>query len=127
MWLDLKPGEPENVLLANMKPKTRYNIRLAMRRGVTVRPACGPADLEAFHHLMIMTGKRNRFPVDSLAFYRAALAQFTKPDFSAGQVASVGESGPAATLLLAYHPDQPGSLAGLIAFAFAAEAIYMYG
>ena len=36
MTIDLQPELEQ--LLANMKQKTRYNVRLAERRGVTVRP-----------------------------------------------------------------------------------------
>jgi len=177
--LDLQPAAPEDVLLAAMKPKTRYNIRLAGRRGVTVRPATTPADLQAFYDLMTVTGTRDEFAVHSLDYYQSALAQFgpslplplqgrgpgdevaphlplslqgrgpgdeVAPHLPLSlqgrgpgdEVAphlplslqgrgSGGGGGPLATLLLAQHPDHPQPLAGLMAFAFGAEAIYMYG
>ena len=36
MLIDLAPDEEQ--LQANMKQKTRYNVRLAERRGVSIRP-----------------------------------------------------------------------------------------
>src|SRR5579859_4531094 len=121
LLLDLQPDQPEETLLAAMKPKTRYNIRLAQRRGVTVRPAAGAADLQQFYDLLVTTGQRDAFAVHSLDYYRAALDRF-----AAG--AAPDAARPVATLLLAEHPDGAGApLAGLLAFAFGAEAIYMYG
>ncbi len=124
--LDLQPAAPEDALLAAMKPKTRYNIRLAGRRGVTVRPATTPADLQAFYDLMTVTGTRDEFAVHSLDYYQSALAQFG-PKLSFQEREPGSGVGPQATLLLADHPDHPQPLAGLMAFAFGAEAIYMYG
>ncbi len=119
--LDLHPTAPEETLLAAMKPKTRYNIRLAGRRGVTVRSATTPTDLQAFYDLMTVTGTRDEFAVHNLDYYQTALTEF-------GPSAAAGDgSAPQAMLLLAYHPDHPQPLAGLMAFAFGAEAIYMYG
>jgi len=47
-------------LLARMKPKTRYNIRLAHKRGVYVFEA--PKNkLRVFYHLYLQTAKRNGF------------------------------------------------------------------
>ena len=45
-----------------MKQKTRYNIRLAARKGVTVR-AGGEADLPAFYRLMEVTAQRDGFGI----------------------------------------------------------------
>ena len=52
-----------------MKQKTRYNIRLAGKKGVTVRPW---DDLEAFHRMLLLTGGRDGFGVHSLEYYRRA-------------------------------------------------------
>jgi peptidoglycan pentaglycine glycine transferase (the first glycine) len=59
----------DDVILARMKQKTRYNIRLAEKKGVTVRPW---QDLQAFHNMMLTTGGRDGFGVHSLEYYRRA-------------------------------------------------------
>ena len=61
----------EDQLLARMKQKTRYNLRLAERKGVTVREAT-LADLPTFHALMQATAERDDFGVHSPAYYEAA-------------------------------------------------------
>ena len=116
--LDLLPDKPEDALLSAMKPKTRYNIRLASRRGVTVKQGESDEDLQAFYDLSNETSSRDEFAIHDLAYYRDALRLFQGQSFAA----------PAAKLLLAYHPDfgdQP--IGGLVVFAFGREAIYMYG
>jgi len=119
--LDLRPDAPEETLLAAMKPKTRYNIRLALRRGVQVRQGTSAADLQQFYDLLQVTGERDEFGLHSFDYYRAAWAEF-------GPGAPASPARPVAALFLAEHPDvQGGPVAGLMAFAFGAEAIYMYG
>jgi len=99
---------PEDEILARMKQKTRYNIRLAARKGVTVAQS---GDVETFHALMQVTSARDAFGVHTLAYYRRALEQFTPR----------GE----AVLLLAAFDGQP--LAGLMVFARGTRAWYFYG
>ncbi|MGB1254058.1 MAG: lipid II:glycine glycyltransferase FemX, partial [Candidatus Promineifilaceae bacterium] len=62
MLIDIAPDEAK--ILASFKSKTRYNIRLAGRKEVTVREATS-ADLPAFNALMKLTGARNDFGVHS--------------------------------------------------------------
>ncbi len=58
LLINLEKSETE--LLACMKPKTRYNIRLAHKRGVHVFEA--PKEkLRVFYHLYLQTAKRNGF------------------------------------------------------------------
>jgi lipid II:glycine glycyltransferase (peptidoglycan interpeptide bridge formation enzyme) len=57
--LDLAPNT--NELLAKMHEKTRYNIRVAERRGVRVRVAQSESDVEAFLNLMDETASRDGF------------------------------------------------------------------
>jgi lipid II:glycine glycyltransferase (peptidoglycan interpeptide bridge formation enzyme) len=52
--LDLTPDE--ETLLAQMKEKWRYNVRLAGRRGVTIRVADAPADVRRWYQLLQVTG-----------------------------------------------------------------------
>lgn len=56
--MDLAPAESE--LLTAMHPKTRYNIRLAQRRGVRVVEA-GPAGVGTFWQLLTETARRQGF------------------------------------------------------------------
>ncbi|MBE6946223.1 MAG: aminoacyltransferase [Ruminococcaceae bacterium] len=59
-------------LLAEFHPKTRYNIRLAQRRGVTVHQA-GTEQLWIFCRLMEQTAKRAGFQPRSERFFRNLL------------------------------------------------------
>ena len=99
---------PDDDVLSRMKQKTRYNIRLAARKGVTVRQS---DDVEAFHALMQVTGERDAFGVHTLAYYRRAMDLFA----AQGEVA----------LLLAEFEGEP--LAGVMVFAHGARAWYFYG
>ncbi|MFZ5819438.1 MAG: lipid II:glycine glycyltransferase FemX [Chloroflexota bacterium] len=104
--VDLRGGEDD--LLARMKQKTRYNIRLAEKKGVTVRAW---DDLPAFHAMMQVTGGRDGFGVHSLAYYRRAYELFRPTGM--------------AELLLAEYQGQP--LAALMVFARGRRAWYVYG
>lgn len=57
--LDLDPSQ--ETLLERMHQKTRYNIRVAAKRGVTTHVATHPDDVKAFLDLMDMTAARDGF------------------------------------------------------------------
>src|ERR1035441_8355103 len=60
--VDLAPDE--DALLASFKPKTRYNIPLAGRRGVTVEPVpCDETGVAAMYGLMAAAFRRAGFPL----------------------------------------------------------------
>ncbi len=61
----------EDELIAGFKSKTRYNVRLAMRRGVDVRVADSATDLDSFYRLTAVTGLRDGFAVHGAGYYRA--------------------------------------------------------
>jgi lipid II:glycine glycyltransferase (peptidoglycan interpeptide bridge formation enzyme) len=65
--VDISGNEEE--ILSRMKQKTRYNIRLAEKKGVTVRAW---NDLVSFRQMMFFTGKRDGFDIHSLEYYRRA-------------------------------------------------------
>ena len=65
-------GSEEDVF-ERMKPKTRYNIRLAGRKEVTVRSS---DDIDGFYSLMGVTSRREAFHVHSLEYYRRVYALF---------------------------------------------------
>jgi peptidoglycan pentaglycine glycine transferase (the first glycine) len=64
--VDLQPSEEE--LLARMKQKTRYNIRLAERKGVQVRPA-GASDLDLLYEMYADTAARDGFLIRDRGYY----------------------------------------------------------
>jgi peptidoglycan pentaglycine glycine transferase (the first glycine) len=105
--VDLTPAEED--ILAAMKQKTRYNIRLAVRKGVIVRFGTA-ADLPTFFRLMQVTGQRDRFGIHSLDYFRAAFELFA-PDRTA--------------LLLAEVAEEP--VASLMVFAHGSRACYLFG
>jgi len=58
---------PED-LLASFHPKWRYNIRLAQKKGVVIRPGTRH-DLPAFYEVLQETCRRDGFGVRSLSYY----------------------------------------------------------
>ena len=62
----------EDAILAAMKQKTRYNVRLAERKGVQVREAT-EADLPSFHALMAATGERDAFGIQGSFLFRDSI------------------------------------------------------
>ncbi len=115
--LDL--SKDDTALLGAMKSKTRYNLRLAERRGVQVRRAETYDDLRAFYNLLETTGERDEFGIHTFPYYERMWQMF-------------GPGGNnSALLLLAEHPDAQeqaaGPIAGLLALRFGREAVYMYG
>ena len=104
--IDLRAEEDE--LLARMKQKTRYNIRLAEKKGVVVRET---NDIEGFYRLMQTTGTRDGFSVHDVSYYQQAYDLFAP-------------SG-ACVLLGAFHEDQP--LAYLMLFLSGDRSWYFYG
>lgn len=71
IYLDLR-HEPEG-LLAQMKPKTRYNIGLSQRRGVEVT-CLGMDFLETWYQLYTETADRNGLVLHDIEYFRAVLA-----------------------------------------------------
>jgi peptidoglycan pentaglycine glycine transferase (the first glycine) len=116
--VDLRGSEAD--VLARMKQKTRYNIGLAGKKGVTARAAQTPRDMERFNALMEATGTRDGFGVHAPEYYRRAYELF----HAAGQCE---------LLLAEYAPDgsapggEPLLLAAVMAFAYGSQAWYLYG
>ncbi len=106
--LDLRHGEAD--LLARMKQKTRYNVRLAEKKGVRVRPG-SPADLDLLYRLYAETSVRDGFVIRSADYYRDAWGSFIEAGLARPFIAEV-EGEPVSALIL---------------FKFARTAWYMYG
>ncbi|MBQ2676411.1 MAG: peptidoglycan bridge formation glycyltransferase FemA/FemB family protein [Clostridia bacterium] len=58
----------EQELFDNFHSKTRYNLRLAERKGVTVRLG-DKSDLPRFHEIMQETGERDNFNIRPLSYF----------------------------------------------------------
>ena len=106
LLVDLQ-GDEEGVL-SRMKQKTRYNIRLALKKGIVVSAS---SDLDTFHRLMSVTGERDAFGVHSLEYYRRVYELFNP----------LREC----ELLVASFQGEP--TAALMVFAHGARAWYFYG
>lgn len=63
----------EEALLAQMKPKTRYNIRLAARKGVVVQEARGVWGVRKFLKLLAKTKVRQQFTAHAPEYYEKML------------------------------------------------------
>ncbi len=72
--LDLTLGEDE--LLAGMKGRTRYNARLAEKKGVQITDGNGTEELNQFYKLLESTSKRKHFLVHNRAYYDRILELF---------------------------------------------------
>lgn len=66
--LDLTPSEQE--LLAGMRPKTRYNVSLAERKGVTVVQDDSEAGLEEYLNILKETTARQQFYAHGPEYFR---------------------------------------------------------
>jgi peptidoglycan pentaglycine glycine transferase (the first glycine) len=106
--LDLQPDLED--LMAGMKQKTRYNIRLAERRGVSVRVGT-EVDFEMLLDIYAETALRDGFAIREPAYY-----QLVWSTFCASRMA---------TPLIAEVDGEP--VAGLFLFHFAGRAWYLYG
>jgi len=101
-------GKSEEELMASFSSKTRYNIRLAQRKGVEIRLA-NEAGLDDFSRLMVETGVRDGF--------------VTRPrGYFANLLKNLGEH---ARLYMAYYGEIP--IAGTIAIHFGDKVWYLYG
>jgi len=100
----------EEQLLAAMKQKTRYNIRLAERKGVVVRPGA-PADFPAIAAMYQATAARDGFTVRPVDYYLDG--------WNALHAAGLAQP------LVAEFEGRP--IAAVILVRFANRAIYMYG
>ncbi|MFW5993435.1 MAG: lipid II:glycine glycyltransferase FemX [Desulfohalobiaceae bacterium] len=101
-------------LLAGMKPKTRYNIRLASRKGVRVREA-GLEELPLWYELYQETAQRHGMLLDDLEYFRSVLNTQAKDSSSPGGV----------RLLLAELKHTP--VAGIMLALSGGRATYLYG
>ena len=107
--LDLRPVEKD--ILAGMKEKWRYNVRLAGRKGVIVRRGEGQADLDTFYRIYETTRERDQFFIHNKQHYEDILRLYSNGDRVA--------------LFLAEHEGK--AIAAIIVLRLGRWSWYMYG
>lgn len=106
--LDLKRSLED--ILASFTPKTRYNIRLAERKGVEVRVARRD-NLSTFYSILQETATRDRFRVRTIAYFESLWELLVERGL--------------ARLFLAEYGGR--IIAGTMAFLFGGQCWYIYG
>lgn len=71
-------GKSEEDLLKDMKPKTRYNIKLAQKKGVVVKTS---EDIEKFYELAQKTAHRQQINIHPEKYYQTMLAALKDKGF----------------------------------------------
>jgi lipid II:glycine glycyltransferase (peptidoglycan interpeptide bridge formation enzyme) len=94
-----------------MKPKTRYNLRLAERKGVQVTDNCTEEDLRTFYDILLETARRDNFMVRSFSYFRLIWQHLVRNDL--------------ARLFVARYEGE--MLAGALAFVLGRQCWYVYG
>ncbi len=112
--LDLR-GASDEELLARMKPKWRYNIKYAEKKGVEVASEPGPGAVEVFYSLYRATALRDRIALHPERYY-------------ARLVSLAGDYGPGAPEIRVWIARYRGTpLAAIITSYLRGEAVYLYG
>lgn len=108
--LDISKTEDE--ILAQMKPKTRYNIRLAGKKGVKVRILDNPNDVNLFYDLLLATAVKDKgYAPHEKEYYKK-------------MVEVLGKKG-IVRLFIAEFEGKP--LAGILVSFYGAVATYLHG
>jgi len=105
--LDLK-GKTEDEVFKAFHQKTRYNVRLAIKKGVVIKEG-KREDLQDFHEIMKITGKRDDFIIRPLSYFEKMY----------------DELGEHVHLLMAYYNDKP--ISGIFNIDFGNKVWYLYG
>lgn len=109
VMVDLAPSEEE--ILKQMKPKGRYNIKVAQKHGVTVRASAEPKnDVKIFYDLFSQTTSRDGFSGHPLSYYQSMFTELGTKQ---------------AKLYLAEYEGKP--LAAAIVTYFQKTATYYFG
>ena len=106
--LNLK-GKTEEQIFAEFHQKTRYNIRLATKKGVEIREG-NREDLKEFHKIMIETGDRDNFIIRPLEYFEKMYDEMAPNHMK---------------VLMAYYENKP--IAGIIPIMYGNKTWYLYG
>ncbi|MFR5682947.1 MAG: lipid II:glycine glycyltransferase FemX [Clostridia bacterium] len=102
-------GKTEDEVFANFHQKTRYNIRLATKKGVTVKEGT-KEDLKDFHKIMVETGARDGFIIRPLEYFEKMYDNLAPEHMK---------------VLMAYYEGKP--ISGVIPIMYGNKTWYLYG
>jgi peptidoglycan pentaglycine glycine transferase (the first glycine) len=108
--ITINPASKDAELLEKMKQKTRYNIRLAERKGVIIRKG-SLTDAPLLSKMYMETALRNNFTVRDREYYERVWDILSVAGMLTFLIAEVEEE----------------AIAGLVLFHFAGRAYYFYG
>ena len=106
--LDIK-NKTEDEIFAGFHSKTRYNVRLAIKKGVEVKEGTRE-DLKDFHKIMVETGERDGFIIRPLSYFEKMYDEMAPKHMK---------------LLMAYHDGKP--ISGVIPIFYGNKTWYLYG
>jgi len=110
-------AQEEEEILARMKSKTRYNIRLAGRKGIAVRQG-EKSDLDTLYQMYADTSIRGGFTIRGRDYYRAVWEKFLPENVDA-------RYDPTAQPLIAEFEKKP--VAGAVVYKYGKKAWYLHG
>ena len=100
-----------NEMLAAMKSKWRYNVRLAVRKGVTVRQGT-PADLPLLYDMYAETAARDGFIIRPEAYYYDAWTILMEAGWAQPLIAEVEGEAVGMAIIFRFPPAGLGTGAG---------------
>ena len=106
--LDIK-DKTEEEIFAGFHSKTRYNVRLATKKGVVVKEGTRE-DLKDFHKIMVETGARDGFIIRPLSYFEKMYDEMAPEHMK---------------LLMAYYEGKP--ISGVIPIMYGNKTWYLYG
>jgi len=116
--IDLTP--PEDEMLARMKQKTRYNIRLAEKKSVALRIGMRE-DFSMLYRMYAETSVRDGFVIRDEGYYRTVWETFMQENRGISEAGNL----PACEPIIAEVDGEP--VAAIFVFYFARGAYYVYG
>ncbi|MBI2589846.1 peptidoglycan bridge formation glycyltransferase FemA/FemB family protein [Candidatus Berkelbacteria bacterium] len=125
--LDLTPSV--NELFKNFHEKTRYNIRLAERKGITVTRAStsNSKELSAFLALSNKTSQRQNFHYHSTHYYQILLRVLGSNETPLNACLSAGKARLTVNAWTAWRYDQPVAAILTLADAQTKQSYYLHG
>lgn len=87
--LELDLGADEDALMAGLEKDTRWSVRQAAKKGVTIRAVADDAGLRAFYELYAATGERAGFITRTWTYYRETWGRLVAAQLATVRLADV--------------------------------------